>query len=73
LRDVLARGAVTRPSTIAGPEYDRLSTFYFTAVRQTLTGKKSAVVAVAELEKELHRLSPNSASNRWIKAVPAGK
>lgn len=72
LRDVLVRGVVTRPPTIAGPEYDRLSTFYFTAVRRTLTGKKSAAVAVAELEKELHRLGPNSASNRRIKAVPAG-
>jgi len=71
-RDVLVRGAVTRPSTIAGPEYDRLSTFYFTAVRQTLNGKKSAAVSVAELEKELHRLGPNSVSNRRIKAVPAG-
>jgi trehalose/maltose transport system substrate-binding protein len=57
LRDVLLNGAVTRPSTAAGPQYDRLSTTYFTAVRQTLIGKKSADTAVTELESELHRLS----------------
>ena len=57
LRDVLLKGAVTRPSTAAGPQYDRLSTAYFTAVRQTLIGEKSADAAVTELECELHRLT----------------
>jgi len=57
LRDVLLNGAVTRPSTVAGPQYDRLSTAYFTAVRQTLIGEKSADAAVTELERELHRLA----------------
>ena len=57
LRDVLLNGAVTRPSTAAGPQYDRLSTAYFTAVRQTLIGEKSADAAVTELERELHRLA----------------
>ena len=57
LRDVLLIGAVTRPSTAAGPQYNRLSTAYFTAVRQTLIGEKSADGAVTELEGELHRLT----------------
>jgi trehalose/maltose transport system substrate-binding protein len=57
LRDVLLIGAVTRPSTAAGPQYNRLSTVYFTAVRQTLIGEKSADGAVTELEGELHRLT----------------
>jgi trehalose/maltose transport system substrate-binding protein len=57
LRNVLLNGAVTRPSTAAGAKYDRLSTAYFTAVRQTLTGEKSADAAVSELESELHRLT----------------
>jgi trehalose/maltose transport system substrate-binding protein len=57
LRNVLLKGAVTRPSTAAGPQYDRLSTAYFTAVRQTLLGEKSADAAVTELESELHRLT----------------
>ena len=56
LRDVLLEGAVTRPSTAAGPRYDRVSTAYFTAVRQTLIGRKSAAIAVTELEKELRRI-----------------
>lgn len=56
LRNVLLNGAVTRPSTAAGAKYDRLSTAYFTAVRQTLIGEKSADAAVTELEFELHRL-----------------
>jgi trehalose/maltose transport system substrate-binding protein len=57
LRNVLLNGAVTRPSTAAGAKYDRLSTAYFTAVRQTLIGEKSADAAVTELERELHRLT----------------
>ena len=57
LRDVLLNGAVTRPSTATGPQYDHLSTAYFTAVRQTLIGAKSADAAVTELESELHRLT----------------
>jgi trehalose/maltose transport system substrate-binding protein len=57
LRDVLLNGAVTRPSTAAGPQYDRVSTVYFTAVRQTLIGEKSAAAAVTALESELHRVT----------------
>ena len=57
LRNVLLNGAVTRPSTTAGPQYNRVSAAYFTAVRQTLIGQKSAAAAVTELENELCRLS----------------
>jgi len=57
LQRVLLRGAVTRPSTAAGRRYDSVSTAYFTAVRQTLIGQKSAAVAVTELEKELQSLT----------------
>jgi trehalose/maltose transport system substrate-binding protein len=53
LKDVLLTGAVTRPSTVAGSRYDEISKTYFTAVRQTLTGQKSAGTAVQELEREL--------------------
>ena len=56
LRHVLLEGAVTRPSTAAGQQYDAVSEAYFTAVRQILTGQKSATVAVEELEKELQRI-----------------
>jgi hypothetical protein len=54
---VLLSGAVTRPSTAAGARYDDLSKVYFTAVRQTLTGQKSAGMAVQELEKEVQGLA----------------
>ena len=57
LRDVLVDGAVTRPSTAAGSQYDHVSTAYFTSVRQTLVGQKSAATAVTELERELQRLT----------------
>lgn len=57
LRDVLLNGAVTRPSTAAGARYDDLSKAYFTAVRQTLTGQKSAGMAIQELEKEIQDLA----------------
>src|SRR6266852_8001880 len=53
LRHVLLEGAVTRPSTAAGKQYDAISETYFTAVRQILTGQKGTTVAVEELEKEL--------------------
>ncbi len=56
LRDVLFNGAVTRPSTVSGSRYDKISKAYFTAVRQTLTGQKSADTAVQELEKQLEGL-----------------
>ncbi len=56
LRHVLLEGAVTRPSTAAGQQYDAVSVAYFTAVRQILTGQKGATVAVEELEKELPRI-----------------
>ena len=56
LRDVLLDGAVTRPSTAAGARYDAVSIAYFTAVHQTLTGQKSAPIAVAELQKNLRHI-----------------
>jgi len=56
LREALREGAVTRPSTSAGPRYERVSTAYFTAVRQALIGQKSATSALMELEKDLQRM-----------------
>ena len=62
LKDVLLEGAVTRPSTAAGPRYDAISRIYFTAVRQTLTGEKSAGAAVEDLEMELQEELHRAAS-----------
>jgi trehalose/maltose transport system substrate-binding protein len=59
LRPVLLEGAVTRPSTAACARYDAVSRPYFTAVRQSLTGQKSAAAAVEDLEKQLLRILVN--------------
>jgi trehalose/maltose transport system substrate-binding protein len=56
LRGVLLDGAVTRPSTVAGARYDAVSTAYFTAVHQALTGEKTAAAAAEELDKNLKRI-----------------
>ena len=56
LSQVLAEGAMTRPSTAAGARYDAISEAYFTAVRQTFTGQKSSAAAVEEIEKELQQI-----------------
>jgi trehalose/maltose transport system substrate-binding protein len=56
LRSVLLNGAVTRPSTAAGARYDDVSTAYFTAVHETLTGQKSAAAAAANLKEDLKRI-----------------
>jgi trehalose/maltose transport system substrate-binding protein len=56
LRSILLNGAVTRPSTAAGPRYDDVSTAYFTAVHETLTGQKNAATAVADLNENLKRI-----------------
>jgi trehalose/maltose transport system substrate-binding protein len=55
LRGILVEGGVTRPSTAAGARYDAVSTAYFSAVHQTLTGEKNANRAAAQLEKDLRR------------------
>jgi trehalose/maltose transport system substrate-binding protein len=54
LRDVWS-GAVARPSTISGRRYNQVSTAYFTAVHDILTGAPAAA-RLAELEQELRRI-----------------
>jgi trehalose/maltose transport system substrate-binding protein len=45
--------AVVRPSTVAGVNYERVSTAYFEAVYSVLTGKATAADAATKLEEEL--------------------
>jgi trehalose/maltose transport system substrate-binding protein len=45
--------AVARPSTISSPNYNQVSTMYFTAVHSILTGDEDAAVAVELLELDL--------------------
>jgi trehalose/maltose transport system substrate-binding protein len=54
--------AVPRPSSIAGPLYNELSTAAWTAVHRTLSGEAPATAALADLERELLRLSRGG---RW--------
>ncbi len=48
--------AVARPSTITSPKYNEVSTLFFTASYDVLTGKKDAQTAVEELELDLEDL-----------------
>ena len=53
LLPVFQGGAVPRPSTVTGELYNDVSTAYFTAVNQVLTGQSDGKTAVADLEKQL--------------------
>ncbi|MCP4405761.1 MAG: ABC transporter substrate-binding protein [bacterium] len=48
--------AVARPSTITAPKYNQVSTKFFNAVYDVLTGKKDAQDAIDELELDLEDL-----------------
>ena len=50
-------GIVSRPSTVAGRNYEDVSRAYAAAVHSVLTGKKSAPEAAAELETELEEIT----------------
>lgn len=49
--------AVARPSTATAPRYNEVSTKFFNAVYDVLTGKKDAQTAVDELELDLEDLT----------------
>jgi trehalose/maltose transport system substrate-binding protein len=53
LKDVFLGGAVARPSTVTADLYNEVSTAYFTAVNQILTGQGEAEALVADLEGKL--------------------
>ncbi|MGI8905307.1 MAG: ABC transporter substrate-binding protein [Candidatus Sumerlaeaceae bacterium] len=48
--------AVARPSAAAGEDYNEVSTYYFQAVHQILTGEKTAERALADLDEALHEV-----------------
>ena len=56
LKAVFSGGAVARPSTVSADLYNDVSTAYFTAVNQILTGGKDSKTAVADLETELKKI-----------------
>ena len=56
LYDVFAGGAVARPSTVTGEDYNQVSTIYFTEVNEVLTGQQTGQEAVEQIEAQLQSL-----------------
>lgn len=56
LYDVFAGGAVARPSTVTGEDYNQVSTIYFTEVNRVLTGQQTGQQAVEAIEQQLQSL-----------------
>jgi trehalose/maltose transport system substrate-binding protein len=50
-------GVVARPSTLTGPNYEKVSRAYADAVHSVLTGEKKASAAAAALENELVQIT----------------
>ena len=57
LERILQNGVAVRPSTITGSNYAQVSAAYFNAVHSVLKKEKGASEAVADLEKELVRIT----------------
>ena len=51
--------AVARPSRVTGSKYNQVSSEFWNAVHETLSGKSQAEESLAKLEKTLTRLSRN--------------
>ncbi len=56
LFDVFNGGAVARPSTVTGEDYNQVSTIYFTEVNRVLTGQQTGQEAVESIESQLQAL-----------------
>jgi len=56
LLDVFAGGAVARPSTVTGEDYNQVSTVYFTEVNKVLNGEQSGQEAVESIEAQLNEI-----------------
>jgi trehalose/maltose transport system substrate-binding protein len=50
-------GVISRPSSVAGREYEQVARAYIGAVHSVLTGKRGAPEAAAELEKQLIKIT----------------
>jgi trehalose/maltose transport system substrate-binding protein len=53
---------VARPSRVTGLKYNQVSSEFFNAVHQVLSGQGDAAASLAGLEKKLDRLSRGG---RW--------
>ena len=59
---VVLEGAVARPSSVTGAKYNQVSSEFYNAVHDVLSGKAEATDRLAELESTLDRLSRGG---RW--------
>lgn len=57
VKDIIAGGATTRPSTISGKHYAEVSRAYYSGVHSVLTGEVPAEKAMADLEAELVKIT----------------
>ena len=57
LKEVFQRDAVARPSAVTGKKYPEVSEAYSRAVHSVLTRRETAARAVADLERELVRIT----------------
>ena len=68
-------GIVSRPSTVVGRNYEKVSHAYAGAVHSVLTGEKSAPEAAAELETELEHITgfPKGAPESMDTSMSSGR
>jgi trehalose/maltose transport system substrate-binding protein len=59
----IMRTAVARPSAATGSKYNQVSHAFWSAVHQVLSGKRTAAVSLAALQRRLDRLSRGG--KRW--------
>jgi trehalose/maltose transport system substrate-binding protein len=62
LKPIFQGGAVPRPSTVTGAYYDDVSTSYFTAVSQILTGQQGSADALAAAAEEIQAIMDEKAA-----------
>jgi trehalose/maltose transport system substrate-binding protein len=55
-KDLAARKPIARPSTVTGAKYNEVSSAFWTAVHNVLTGKTNATTSFADLEKKLNQI-----------------
>lgn len=72
-RKLQVSGVVTRPSTVAGGKYEKVSRAYIQAVSSVLLGQSKAPEAAASLEQELVRITGFKPGLPSQNRVPKGK
>lgn len=66
----MPRGSFSRPSAVAGRDYDRVSRSYFLAVNAVLKHERTAAQALASLERELSEIPGLRLPVKPVRAIP---